>query len=172
MKHTTSTKCRRGAALLFIAALGLASGVTVPTSAQAAANTQLSGTGTLVADCAGQTSALTMSMHGSLEGCWYTHGWEVLASTPSGAYHERGTETFVGCLVADGIALACGTLDTTYQFSGKFAPSGAEIRGRCEHPFVVGSGTGGFKGATGRVDMKDDVVNGVALFRGHIKLAS
>ena len=53
-----------------------------------------------------------------------------------------------------------------------FASSGAEIRGRCEHPFVVGSGTGGFKGATGRVDMKDDVVNGVALFRGHIKLAS
>jgi hypothetical protein len=48
--------------------------------------------------------------------------------------------------------------------------SGSEVRGRCEHPIVAGSGTGGFEGATGRIDFKDDVVAGEFLYRGHISL--
>lgn len=170
--HTTPTHWSRGTVFLLTAAIVLAPAIGAPRSVQAAATTQLAGTATPAADCGGQTSAFTMTMTGSLEGCWYTHGWEVLKNTPAGTYFERGTETFVGCLVADGVQLACGTIDTTYQFSAKYAPSGEQLRGRCQHPFVAGSGTGGFKGATGRVDMRDDVANGVANFRGHITLAS
>ena len=48
--------------------------------------------------------------------------------------------------------------------------SGSEVHGRCQHPIVAGSGTGGFAGATGRADFKDDVVTGEFLYRGHISL--
>ena len=42
--------------------------------------------------------------------------------------------------------------------------------GVCQHPIIVGSGTGGFEGVTGRVDFKDDVVTGDYPYRGHISL--
>ena len=57
-----------------------------------------------------------------------------------------------------------GTFATTYKFSSKWAPdvsTGSEVHGRCQHPIVAGSGTGGFAGVTGRVDFKDDVATGV-----------
>jgi hypothetical protein len=111
-----------------------------------------------------------IAMHGSLEGCWYT---KVVTSrdngTPSGVYQERGEEVFVGSF--DGGPE--GTFTTTYNFSSKWEPdvtNGSEVRGRCEHPIVAGSGTGGFEGATGRLDFKDDVVTGDYLWRGHISL--
>ena len=112
----------------------------------------------------------TMVMTGSLDGCWYT---KIISATdngsPSGVYQERGAEVFVGSL--DGGPV--GTFTTTYKFTSKWYPdvsTGSEVRGRCEHPIVAGSGTGGFEGATGRVDFKDDVVTGEYIYRGHISL--
>jgi hypothetical protein len=118
----------------------------------------------------GFTSLPPLVMTGSLEGCWYT---KVVSTkdngAPSGVYQERGEEVFVGSL--DGGAM--GTFATTYKFTSKWDPdasTGSEVHGRCQHPIVAGSGTGGFAGATGRVDFKDDVVTGEFLYRGHISL--
>jgi hypothetical protein len=144
-----------------------------------AANTQISGVG--VADTAGACAPppagyadftdYTLVMTGNLEGCWYTkidtatdHG------APSGVYHETGREVFVGSLNGGPI----GTFATNYKFESKWDPditTGAELKGRCQHPIATGSGAGGFAGATGRVDFKDEVSTGRFLYRGHIKLA-
>jgi hypothetical protein len=109
-------------------------------------------------------------MTGSLEGCWYTKVVTAMDNgAPSGVYIETGEEVFVGRL--DGGPM--GTFATTYKFQSKWDPdvsTGSEVHGRCEHPIVAGSGTGGLEGATGRVDFKDDVVNGEYIYRGHIKL--
>ncbi len=61
-----------------------------------------------------------------------------------------------------------GTFTTTYKFEAKFAPDGSEIHGRCQHPIVDGSGTGGFEGASGRLNFKDIVETGEYLYKGHI----
>lgn len=129
---------------------------------------QLDGVGVFVEECGGETSLFTIAMDGSLQGCWYTDYLDG-SSTPSGMYRETGGETFVGCLMEDGVEVACGSFQTTYRFTAKFAPTGEEIHGRCQHPIVAGSGTGGFEGITGRVDFKDDVTTGEFNFRGHIK---
>lgn len=53
----------------------------------------------------------------------------------------------------------------------KLDASGAEVRGRCQHPLVAGSGTGGFAGATGRVDFKDIIGDPITyVYRGHIRV--
>lgn len=116
------------------------------------------------------TSIPPLVMTGSLQGCWYT---KVVTATdngaPSGVYQERGQEIFVGSL--DG--RPAGSFTTTYKFTSKWDPdisSGSEVHGRCEHPIVAGSGRGGFAGATGRVDIKDDIATGEFLYRGHISL--
>ncbi len=107
-------------------------------------------------------------MQGSLEGCWYTTSYDVVQQTPSGTYQERGTELFVGCLNARG-SRTCGTFTTEYHFEAKYSnTTGAEIHGRCQHPIT--GGTGGFVGASGRVDFKDDVATGCFYYRGHISL--
>lgn len=140
--------------------------------ASAAGNTQVSGQGVFDADgtCTGDPDSwYTMVISGDLTGCWYTHGWEVTVDAPSGAYQERGTETFVGCVTGTSI---CGSFSTTYTFTAKWAPDGSEIHGRCQHPLVASLGTGGFAGSTGRIDFKDNVSTGVAEMRGHIKLGS
>lgn len=132
-------------------------------------NQQLEGVG--VPDLEGACTDIAVPafvMSGSLEGCWYFVDFEVVQETPSGVYQERGNETFVGCLMDDGVEVACGTFDTTYKFSAKFAPDGQEIHGRCQHP--IESGTDGFAGLTGRVDFKDDIEAGTFPFRGHIAL--
>lgn len=111
------------------------------------------------------TSYPGLVMTGSLEGCLYT---KVTTSkeTPSGVYLESGEEVFVGSV--DGGPV--GTFATTYKFEGKFA-SGVELRGRCQHPIVEGSGTGGLEGAKGRLDFKDIIGDPVTfVYRGHIKL--
>ena len=105
-------------------------------------------------------------MTGSLDGCWYTH-IETARATSGGVYLESGTELFVGRL--DGGP--AGTFTTTYKFEAKLDADGAEVRGRCQHPIVSGSGTGGFAGATGRVDFKDIIGDPITyVYRGHISL--
>jgi hypothetical protein len=112
------------------------------------------------------TDFAPLVMRGSLVGCWYTN-IDAFRTTPSGVYLEQGREVFVGSL--DGGPV--GTFTTTYRFEGKFAPDGSEIHGRCQHPLVRGSGTGGFAGATGRVDFKDIIGDPVVyVYRGHISL--
>ena len=94
------------------------------------------------------TSLPPLVMTGSLEGCWYT---KILSTkdngAPSGIYQERGEEVFVGSL--DGGAV--GTFATTYKFESQWTPDfGSELHGRCQHPIVAGSGTGGFEGLCDR----------------------
>jgi len=88
-----------------------------------------------------------------------------------GVYLETGEEVFVGSL--DGGPV--GSFATTYRFESKWDPdvlTGVELRGRCQHPIVEGSGTGGFEGATGRVDFKDIIGDPVTFdYRGHISLS-
>ena len=161
-----------------LALLGvLVGGSLVALSAPASATTtQVSGVG--VFDAAGECGPppagyadftdFTMVMTGDLDGCWYTM---IVTSTdhgaPSGIYHETGEEVFVGSLNGSPV----GTFATTYKFESKWDPdvsTGSEVRGRCQHPIVTGSGSGGFDGATGRVDFKDEVSTGEFLYRGPI----
>ena len=105
-------------------------------------------------------------MTGSLDGCWYTH-IETARTTPGGVYLETGEELFVGRLNGG----SAGTFTTTYKFEAKLDRGGSEVRGRCQHPIVAGSGTGGFTGATGRVDFKDIIGDPITyVYRGHISL--
>ena len=108
-------------------------------------------------------------MDGSLEGCWYTN---ILTSkvTPSGVYLESGEEKFVGSLNGG----PRGSFTTTYKFEAKLnTVTGSEIKGRCQHKIVAGSGADGLAGASGRVDFKD-IIDGTTVtyeYRGHIRLA-
>jgi hypothetical protein len=79
-------------------------------------------------------------------------------------YLETGQEIFVGSLDEGPV----GTFTTTYKFESKIAPDGSEIHGRCQHPIVDGGGTGGFEGASGQLNFKDDVETGEFLYKGHI----
>ena len=103
-------------------------------------------------------------MTGSLHGCWYTY---VSSSkfNRSGTYQEKGTEIFVGCLNG-----TCGTFETTYTFTAKYVDDtfAEEIHGRCHHP--IAGGTGGFAGAKGVINFKDDVVNLKFDYKGHVSL--
>lgn len=119
-------------------------------------------------DCAapegsGATFALTMT--GSLQGCLYTFV-EYSRCSPSGVYFEQGTETFVGSY-----GERYGTFRTTYNFEAKYRDCPnlvGEVVGRCQHPIVRNSGTGGFGGVIGRLDFKDEVQTGNFLYRGHL----
>jgi hypothetical protein len=106
---------------------------------------------------------------GSLEGCLYTKVIRV-KETPSGVYLEVGEEVVIGSL--DGGPV--GTFETTYRFESKWDPdvsSGVEVHGRCQHPIVEGTGTGGFEGARGRLDFKDIIGDPVTyVYRGHVDL--
>ncbi len=105
-------------------------------------------------------------MQGSLEGCWYTH-IEHARTTKGNVYLEQGRELFIGRL--DGGQV--GSFTTTYRFEAKLAADGTEVRGRCQHPIVRGSGTGGFAGATGRLNFKDIIGEEITyVYRGHISL--
>jgi hypothetical protein len=102
---------------------------------------------------------------GSLEGCLYT-GPITSKQTPGGVYLESGEEVFVGSL--DGGPV--GTFATTYKFESKWTPDGVQLWGRCQHPIVDGSGTGGFEGARGRLNFTDIIGEPVTtyIYRGHI----
>ena len=107
-------------------------------------------------------------MQGSLEGCWYTH-IEQARTTNGNVYLEQERELFVGSVNGG----PKGSFTTTYRFEAKFAPDGVtELFGRCQHPLLPGSGSGGLTGATGRLDFKD-IINGSEItyvYRGHISL--
>lgn len=163
--------------LVLLAVLVSGSFVALSTPASAATN-QISGVG--VFDSAGECGSppsgyadftdFTMVVTGDLEGCWYTKVDTFKDNgAPSGVYLDGGREVFVGSL--DGGPE--GTFATTYKFQSKWDPdvsTGSEVHGRCQHPLVVGSGTGAFAGATGRVDFKDEVTTGQNFYRGHIRL--
>jgi hypothetical protein len=145
-----------------------------PTTATGAGTTQVSGIGAFNVDCQPPVGTAPANPgdyppidldDGSLDGCWYTYV-DSARINPSGTYVERGTEVFVGCL--DGTS--CGTFETTYTFTAKYTDDtfAEEIHGRCHHPIV--GGTGDFAGATGVVLFKDDVVNLLYHYRGHIRL--
>ena len=104
-------------------------------------------------------------MTGSLTGCMYTHV-DGVKTTSSGVYLESGREIFVGSFNGGAI----GTFTTTYKFEAKYDPDGSEAHGRCQHPIVAGSGTGGFAGVRGRLNFKDLVQNDPVTFvyRGHL----
>ena len=154
----------------------LVGGLLVALSAPASAATnQISGVA--VFDTTGECSPpptgyedFTQVMTGSLAGCWYTNiETKKDNGAPSGVYIESGKEIFVGSLNGG----PEGTFSTTYKFESKWDPdvtTGSEVHGRCQHPIVAGSGTGGFEGATGRVDFKDQVTTGEFFYRGHIEL--
>ena len=118
----------------------------------------------------GQGAAYSLNMTGDLVGCLYTYVDEFECS-PSGTYREIGREYFVGTYNGQ-----AGTFRTNYKFEAKYEGCaangsyiGAEIKGRCQHPIVVGSGTGVFEGVTGRLNMKDDIEAGNYPYTGHLQ---
>ncbi|MGZ6693776.1 MAG: hypothetical protein ACXVHQ_41130 [Solirubrobacteraceae bacterium] len=128
--------------------------------------------------CFDASAVTSYTMEGGLVGCWYTDTLVTHPAqpngTPSGTIQATRTEHFVGRLDLDGDG-ACGsghpygTLQFSYQFTGKFDPvTGAEIHGRCQHPIT--SGTGHFAGTTGVITFKDDVANRTSLYSGHVAL--
>ncbi len=155
----------------------------VPASAQG--NIQIEGTGAFdgAGVCPGPPDDYSDYVHftvvltGDLKGCLYTKtALDSRKFTPSGVYRERGSEVIEACLDLDGNS-ECdggyGLLETTYHFTAKFDAEGNQVFGRCQHPIVWGDGI--FADATGRLDFKDNIVNGVAEdfdFRGHIKPAN
>ena len=169
------TRIQRSALLGVLVVGSLVAALSAPASA---ATTQIAGVGVFDStdECRPPPSGyadftdFTMLITGDLEGCWYT---KVLTSSdhgaPSGVYLETGEEVFVGRLNGG----PEGTVATTYRFESKWSPdvsTGSEVHGRCQHPIVKGTGSGGFAGATGRVDFKDEVTTGEYFYRGHIKL--
>jgi hypothetical protein len=153
--------------------LVVASLLAVLASPASAGTTQVSGGGVFNDDCQPPVGSPPadlgdyppIDLSGSLDGCWYTHvSYSKL--NPSGTYQEKGTEVFVGCLNGS----TCGTFETTYTFTAKYVDDtfAEEIHGRCHHPIV--RGTGDFAGAKGLILFKDDVVNLVFDYRGHISL--
>ena len=169
------TKVRRLALLGMLMGGLLGMGLVAPVNA--AGTTQISGSGAYDitgSECgtppAGFADFTPLVLAGDLEGCLYT---DIVTSTdqgtPSGIYIETGRELVVGSLNGGPV----GTFETTYRFESRWDPevsTGVEVKGRCQHPMVAGSGTGGFRGATGRLDFKDEVATGRFFYRGHITL--
>lgn len=161
-----------------VATMAITAGFVGPVPASAAAN-QISGVGVFDltgAICPGPPAGYAdfvdyppIVLSGSLEGCWYTNVEGAKDNgSPSGVYLESGREVFVGSL--DGGPT--GLFTTTYKFESKWDPdvsTGVEVKGRCQHPVVAGSGTGGFAGVRGRLDFKDIVADGSYVYRGHLR---
>lgn len=160
-----------------IVLVAIAAAIVTSATPAAAGATRVSGDQIPVAPgdpcIAGDPSSLgTYRMDGSLVGCWYTDELTV-REHPSGTVQSTGREHFVGCLdrAEDGTCTGdpSGTLYFEFQFSGKYdLVTFAEIRGRCQHPIV--SGTGGFAGASGVLTFKDDVSTGIAPYSGTVML--
>lgn len=117
-------------------------------------------------DTQGQGADYALTMTGSLVGCHYVFV-ETTRCSPGGAYYETGTEIFVGNY--DGQP---GTFKTSYVFTAKYADCenlAGEVEGRCQHPFMNGTGTGVFEGVKeARLDMRDDIGAGNFPYRGHL----
>lgn len=172
----------KGHRVLLALILGLFVVTGAVASVSANGTTHISGIGYLdetgvcdaeVYDADGDSPDFATLMTGDLEGCQYVFvdSW---SCTPSGNYHEEGTEYYV----VDG-EYGSGTFRTTYFFRSKFEgctpegfPDGAEIHGFCQHPIVAGSGTGDYEGVTGRLHFKDDVDAGNFPYTGNLKWGS
>jgi hypothetical protein len=164
---------KRRLAILTLATLALAAFIgmvsaAAPSPALAEGATQISGVAFFdEADACNSASVgadFALLMTGDLDGCLYTFV-QTSQSSPSGTYRETGTELFVS---SDG----AGRFATTYRFEAKYedvANLSGEIFGRCQHPIVVGSGTGIYEGVTGIVFFKDDVEAGDFPYRGHLR---
>ena len=132
--------------------------------------TQISGMGKYAetGECTGgEGSAFALKLTGDLNGCLYVFIDDYECS-PSGTYREEGREHFVGTYNGQP-----GTFRTTYKFEAKYeqcdgGPLGAEIFGRCQHPIVVGSGTGAFADVTGQLNFRDDIEAGNFPYTGHL----
>jgi hypothetical protein len=145
--------------------------VATPSPKRSQGATQISGIGSFAAEGActdpqGDGASYMYTLTGDLTGCHYVF-IETSRCLESGAYYESGTETFVGTYNGQP-----GTFTTNYVFTAKYADCTAftgETAGRCQHPFVNGSGTGVFEGVKeARIDMKDDVEAGNFPYRGHL----
>lgn len=119
-------------------------------------------------DPEGAGSDYAVVLTGDLQGCHYTFV-ETATCSPGGGYVEAGHEVFVGQYQGQS-----GTFETTYRFTAKYnnCTDLIEMAGRCQHPIIVGSGTGVFEGMTGRLDLRDDVVAGNFPYRGHLNRVS
>lgn len=153
------------------AAAILASVATVPAVANAEGAMQISGLGLPgPGDCDAAADGVAppdyiLVMTGDLDGCLYGYvDLDTIQERPSGSYLDRGTEVFVSD------ANAADRFWTTYVFTAKFTADGQQF-GRCQHPIVGGEGA--FEGATGRLDFKDNIVDGIAVdfsYEGHIAI--
>ena len=158
--------------LTALTAMTLISGVFAgPSRMRTGGAIQISGIGYYAAqgactDPEGVGATYILSMTGSLNGCQYVFV-ETSKCSAGGAYYEAGTETFVGTY--DGQP---GMFRTNYVFTGKYADCAAlagEVEGRCQHPFIDGSGKGVFDGIKeARIDMRDDIGAGNFPYRGHL----
>jgi len=153
--------------LAIVAFISVAS--TAPSPALAEGATQISGVGSYAESCDPESvegADYAILMTGDLQGCLYT-SIETAQNSPSGTYRETGTELFVGS-TSEG----AGTFETTYRFEAKYedpTDPATEIFGRCQHPIVVGSGTGVFEGVSGILLFKDDIEAGNFPYRGHLQ---
>ena len=104
---------------------------------------------------------------GGIHGCLYSYPTSSEV-TPGGTIRERGYEIFV----SHDDPTRDSRFETTYQYTAKFDEDGNQMYGRCQHPIVAGSGKGDFEGVTGRFNIKDNIVNGVAVdfpYKGHLR---
>lgn len=120
----------------------------------------------------GNLPDFALVLTGDLEGCLYTYV-EAGDCSPNGVYIEDGNEKFVGT-TAWGDE---GSFDTIYRFVAHFGSQEDcinfvnQVRGRCMHPIVAGTGTGDLEGVFGRLDFVDDVVAGTANYTGSLHLS-
>jgi hypothetical protein len=90
---------------------------------------------------------------------------ETATCTPSGTYHESGSEVFVN---SDG----SGTFETNYFFQAKYQDCQnlvEEIVGFCQHPIIEDSGTGVYSGISGRLHVRDDIEAGNFPYTGQLQ---
>ena len=158
-------------ALTVFTLMALISGVSAGSTPGPAQMEQIAGIGTFAApgactDPEGNGADYVLTLTGSLTGCHYVFV-ESAKCQAGGAYTETGTEVFVGTYNGQ-----AGTFRTTYLFTAKYLDCPnltGEVTGRCQHPFVNGSGTGVFAGIKeARLDMRDDVNAGNFPYKGHI----
>jgi len=159
---------RRGIAAAFLATVALTLGLASETSAGGA--TQISGS-INGPDCVTPPEGFepfdyAFPIDGDLVGCVYGVITSARFHEGSGTYQERADEIFVSSEGLD------DTFRMTENYTAKLDPDN-DVTGlffaRCKHPIVSGSGTGVFEGVSGRLDFKDDTVNGTTVYKGHLR---
>lgn len=160
---------RKGTALI-LALLTTAALLIVGSPAMAAGSIQVSGqTADVTCDTPPEgfeAYDYAFAIEGDLTGCVYGIITVARFHEGSGTYQEVADEIFDGYWNGEH-----GTVEMTENYTAK---AGADnLTGlyfaRCKHPFVAGSGTGVFDGATGRLDFKDDTDAGTAEYKGHVR---